>query len=409
MKVYKFGGASVKDASGVRNLREIVAQASDDLMVVISAMGKTTNALERVVAALAKDDESTAENEWLGILDQHVDIMRDLGLRPNEDVRLPLMPEYNKEWSYDQNYDQIVSLGEIMSTQIVAVFLLKSGIPTEWWNMPKLLQTDDTWREAQVDLQTSAQIIRAGWERAARPHVVVAQGFIGGTAAGLRTTLGREGSDYTAALLGNFLNAESVTIWKDVPGILNADPRLVADTVKIDKLTYHDAVELAYSGAQVIHPKTIRPLENKKIPLYVKPFGDPTAAGSVITENAESIHVPVYIWRMNQVLITLRAKDLAFVLEESLSHIFQIIHANRLKVSLIQSSAVTISVCVDNTRFVPQAIEQLQDMYRVTWNENLSLLTVRGTTPEILKREQEGRDILLSQLTRRTAKLVIKD
>ena len=409
MKVYKFGGASVKDANGVRNLREIVAQASDDLMVVISAMGKTTNALERVVASLAKGDEPTAENEWLGILDQHVYIMRDLGLRPNEDVRLPLMPEYNKEWSYDQNYDQIVSLGEIMSTQIVAVFLLKSGIPTEWWNMPKLLQTDDTWREAQVDLQTSAQIIRAGWERAARPHVVVAQGFIGGTAAGLRTTLGREGSDYTAALLGNFLNAESVTIWKDVPGILNADPRLVANTVKIDKLTYHDAVELAYSGAQVIHPKTIRPLENKKIPLYVKPFGDPTAAGSVITENAESIHVPVYIWRMNQVLITLRAKDLAFVLEESLSHIFQIIHANRLKVSLIQSSAVTISVCVDNTRFVPQAIEQLQDMYRVTWNENLSLLTVRGTTPEILKREQEGRDILLSQLTRRTAKLVIKD
>ena len=409
MKVYKFGGASVKDASGVRNLKDIVAQASDDLMVVISAMGKTTNALERVVAALAKGDESTAENEWLGVLDQHVYMMRDLGLQPNVDVRLPLMPAYNKDWSYDQNYDQIVSLGEIMSTQIVAVFLLKSGIPTEWWNMPKLLQTDDTWREAQVDLQTSAQIIRAGWERAARPHVVVAQGFIGGTAAGLRTTLGREGSDYTAALLGNFLDAESVTIWKDVPGILNADPRLVADTVKIDKLTYYDAVELAYSGAQVIHPKTIRPLENKKIPLYVKPFGDPTAAGSMITENAESIHVPVYIWRMNQVLITLRAKDLAFVLEESLSHIFQIIHANRLKVSLIQSSAVTISVCVDNTRFVPQAIEQLQDMYRVTWNENLSLLTVRGTTPEILKREQEGRDILLSQLTRRTAKLVIKD
>ena len=409
MKVYKFGGASVKDANGVRNLKEIVAQSSDDLMVVISAMGKTTNALERVVAALATGDEPTAETEWIGILDQHVYIMRDLGLQPNVDVRLPLMPEYNKEWSYDQNYDQIVSLGEIMSTQIVAVFLLKSGIPTEWWNMPKLLRTDDTYREAQVDLQASAQIIRAGWDRPTRPHVVVAQGFIGGTSNGLHTTLGREGSDYTAALLGNFLDAESVTIWKDVPGILNADPRLVANTIKIDQLTYHDAVELAYSGAQVIHPKTIRLLENKKIPLYVKPFGDPTAIGSVITEEAEPINVPVYIWRMNQVLITLRAKDLAFVLEESLSHIFQIIHANRLKVSLIQSSAVTISVCVDNTRFVPQAIEQLQKAYRVTWNENLSLLTVRGTTPEILKREQEGRDILLSQLTRRTAKLVIKD
>ena len=409
MRVYKFGGASVQDANGVRNLKEIVAQSSDDLMVVISAMGKTTNALERVVAALAKGDEQIAETEWLGVLDQHVYTMQDLGLQPNVDVRLPMMPEYNKEWSYDQNYDQIVSWGEILSTQIVAVYLLKSGIPTEWWNMPKLLLTDDTWREAQVDLQTSAQVIRAGWDRAKRPHVVVAQGFIGGTAGGLRTTLGREGSDYTAALLGNFLDAESVTIWKDVPGILNADPRLVANTIKIDQLTYHDAVELAYSGAQVIHPKTIRPLENKKIPLYVKPFGDPMAAGSVITENAKPINVPVYIWRMNQVLITLRAKDFAFVLEESLSHIFGIIHANRLRVSLIQSSAVTISVCVDNTRFVAQAIEQLQDAYRVTWNDNLSLLTVRGTTPEILKREQEGRDILLSQLTRRTAKLVIKD
>ena len=409
MKVYKFGGASVKDANGVRNLKEIVTHAGDDLMVVVSAMGKTTNALERVVEALSKQDDATAENEWLGVLDMHVHLAMELGLKPNEDIRFPMMPEYNADWSYDKNYDQIVSLGEIMSTQIVAVYLLKSGIPTEWWNMPKLLQTDDTWREAQVDLQTSAQVIRAGWDRANRPHVVVAQGFIGGTADGLRTTLGREGSDYTAALLGNFLDAESVTIWKDVPGILNADPRLVADTVKIDRLTYYDAVELAYSGAQVIHPKTIRPLENKKIPLYVKPFGDYTAAGSVIAAEAEPINVPVYIWRANQVLITLRAKDFSFVLEESLSHIFDIIHRNRLKVSLIQSSAVTISVCVDNTRFVHQAIEQLQEAYRVVWNEGLSLLTIRGTTPEILKREQDGRDILLSQLTRRTAKLVIKD
>jgi aspartate kinase len=409
MKVYKFGGASVKDANGVRNLKDIVALSNDDLMVVVSAMGKTTNALERVVSALAKGDEQTAEQEWLGVLDQHVYTMRDLGLQPNVDVRLPMMPTYNQNWSYDKNYDQIVSLGEIISTQIIAVFLLKNGIPTEWWNIPKLLLTDSTYREAQVDLEHSSKVIQAGWNRANRPKVVVAQGFIGGDSEGNRTTLGREGSDYTAALLGNFLNADSVTIWKDVPGILNADPRLVADAVKIDQLTYHDAVELAYSGAQVIHPKTIRPLENKKIPLFVKPFGNPTADGSIITATAEPIRVPVYIWRMNQVLITLRAKDFSFVLEESLSHIFQIIHANRLKVSLIQSSAVTISVCVDNSRFVAQAIEQLQEAYRVTWNENLSLLTVRGTTPTILKHEQEGRDILLSQITRRTAKLVIKD
>lgn len=409
MKVYKFGGASVKDAAGVRNLKEIVAHAGDDLMVVISAMGKTTNALERVVAALAQKDEATAENEWLAILDYHVHLAMELGLKPNEDIRFPMMPEYDYACSSDQNYDQIVSLGEIMSTQIVAVYLLKNGIRTEWWNMPKLLLTDDTFREAQVDMQASAQVIRAGWDRPNRPGAVVTQGFIGGTVDGLRTTLGREGSDYTAALLGNFLDAESVTIWKDVPGILNADPRLVANTVKIDKLTYYDAVELAYSGAQVIHPKTIRPLENKSIPLYVKPFGDHTAPGSVIAAQADPINVPVYIWRTNQVLITLRAKDFSFVLEESLTHIFDIIHKNRLKVSLIQSSAVTISVCVDNTRFVKQAILQLQGAYCVVWNEGLSLLTIRGTNPEILKREQEGRDILLCQLTRRTAKLVIKD
>ncbi len=409
MKVYKFGGASVKDAAGVRNLKEIVAHAGDDLMVVVSAMGKTTNALERLVAALSEKNEEVADNEWLSILDMHVHLAMELGLKPNEDIRFPMMPEYDHTCSYDQNYDQIVSLGEIMSTQIVAVFLLKSGIPTEWWNMPKLLRTDNTYREAVVDMQTSAQVIAAGWNRPSRPQVVVAQGFIGGTADGQRTTLGREGSDYTAALLGNFIGAESVTIWKDVPGILNADPRLVPNTVKIDRLTYYDAVELAYSGAQVIHPKTIRPLENKNIPLYVKPFGDYTAAGSVITSQADPIQVPVYIWRTNQVLITLRAKDFSFVLEESLTHIFDIIHKNRLKVSLIQSSAVTISVCVDHSRFVEQAIEQLKVAYRVTWNDNLSLLTVRGSTPEILKREQEGRDILLSQLTRRTAKLVIKD
>ena len=409
MKVYKFGGASVKDAAGVRNLKEIVAHAGDDLMVVVSAMGKTTNALERLVAALSEKNEEVADNEWLSILDMHVHLAMELGLKPNEDIRFPMMPEYDHTCSYDQNYDQIVSLGEIMSTQIVAVFLLKSGIPTEWWNMPKLLRTDNTYREAVVDMQTSAQVIAAGWNRPSRPQVVVAQGFIGGTADGQRTTLGREGSDYTAALLGNFIGAESVTIWKDVPGILNADPRLLPNTVKIDRLTYYDAVELAYSGAQVIHPKTIRPLENKNIPLYVKPFGDYTAAGSVITSQADPIQVPVYIWRTNQVLITLRAKDFSFVLEESLTHIFDIIHKNRLKVSLIQSSAVTISVCVDNNRFVKQAIEQLQQAYRVVWNEGLSLLTIRGTTPEILRKEQEGRDILLNQLTRRTAKLVIKD
>ena len=407
-QVYKFGGASVKNAEGVRNVEKIVRMAEGDLMVVVSAMGKTTNALERVVEALAAGQEEKALQQWVDIIDFHVAVMKELGLQPGVDIRLQGEIPYDPAKSFDENYDQIVSLGEIMSTQIVAVYLLKQGLPVEWWNMPKLLRTDETWREARVDNETSASIIRSGWNRRQRPRVVVAQGFIGGTADGRRTTLGREGSDYTAALLGNYLDAESVTIWKDVPGILNADPRIEPNTVLIPSLRYQDAVELSYSGAQVIHPKTIRPLENKQIPLFVKPFGDPTAEGSRIAEDGVGpIDVPVYIWRKNQILITMRAKDFAFALEESLSDIFDIINRHRLKVSLIQSSAVTISVCVDNTRFVPEAIAELQKHFSVTYNENLSLLTIRGTTPEILEKAKDGKTIMLSQTTRRTARLVV--
>ena len=411
MKVYKFGGASVKDAQGVRNLERIVRMAgSDDLMVVVSAMGKTTNALERVVDYCAAGQEDKALTQWVDIFDYHVAIMKELGLQPGVDIRLQGEIPYDPTLPYDENYDQVVSMGELLSTQIIAVYLLKQGLSVEWWNMPKLLRTDETWREARVDDAVSREVIRAGWERPNRPSIVVAQGFIGGTADGKRTTLGREGSDYTAALLANYLDAESVTIWKDVPGILNADPRIEPDTVLIPSLRYQDAVELSYSGAQVIHPKTIRPLENKQIPLFVKPFGDPTAAGSrIAADGIGPIDVPVYIWRKNQILITMRAKDFAFVLEESLSEIFDIIQRNRLKVSLIQSSAVTISVCVDNTRFVPAALEALQVHFNVTYNDGLSLLTIRGTTPEIIDRAKAGRTIMLSQTTRRTARLVVKD
>ena len=411
MKVFKFGGASVKDAAGVRNVEHIVRlEGANDLMVVVSAMGKTTNALERVVEFCDAGKEEAALNQWVDIIDFHVAIMKELGLQPGTDIRLIGEIPYDPSLPYDENYDQIVSLGEIMSTQIVAVYLLKQGLSVEWWNMPKLLRTDATWREAVVNDAVSRETIRAGWERQNRPSMVVTQGFIGGTADGKRTTLGREGSDYSAALLGNYLDAESVTIWKDVPGILNADPRIEPNTILIPSLRYMDAVELANSGAQVMHPKSIRPLENKHIPLYVRPFGDPETPGSVISDDGVGpIGVPVYIWRKNQILITMRAKDFAFVLEESLSEIFDIIHTHRLKVSLIQSSAVTISVCVDNTRFVPEAIEALQVHFNVTYNDHLSLLTIRGTTPELLEQAKQGRTIMLSQTTRRTARLVVKD
>lgn len=414
MKVYKFGGASVKDAAGVRNVEKIVRLAindqTDGLMVVVSAMGKTTNALERVVDYLAEGHEDKALTQWVDVFDYHVAIMRELGLKPGVDIRLQGEIPYDPSLPYDENYDQVVSMGELLSTQIIAVYLLKQGLSVEWWNIPKLLRTDATWREAKVDDETSRATIVAGWNRPNRPQIVVTQGFLGGTADGKRTTLGREGSDYTAALLGNYLDAESVTIWKDVPGILNADPRIEPNTILIPSLRYMDAVELANSGAQVMHPKSIRPLENKHIPLIVKPFGDPLAAGSRIADDGIGpIGVPVYIWRKNQILITMRAKDFAFVLEESLSEIFDIIQRHRLKVSLIQSSAVTISVCVDNTRFVPAAIEALREHFNVSYNDHLSLLTIRGTTPEILENAKAGRTIMLSQTTRRTARLVVKE
>lgn len=413
MKVYKFGGASVRDAKGIRNLQSIVQleyEKGTELMIVVSAMGKTTNALEAVVNALVEGKEQQALEQWIQIIDSHVAIMKELGLQPGVDVRLQGEIPYNPQHSYDQNYDQIVSLGEIMSTQIIAVYLLKQGLRVEWWNIPKLLRTDTTWREAKVDDDTSRAVIQSGWKRPQRPQIVVTQGFLGGTADGQRTTLGREGSDYTAALLANYLDAESVTIWKDVPGILNADPRIEPNTILIPSMRYMDAVELSYSGAQVIHPKTIKPLENKRIPLYVKPFGNPTASGSCISADAEGpINVPVYIWRKNQILITMRAKNFAFVLEESLSEIFEIIHRHRLKVSLIQSSAVTISVCVDNTSYVPAAIEALQEHFNVSYNDHLSLLTIRGTTPQILEKAKANRTVMLSQTTRRTARLVLKE
>lgn len=437
MKVYKFGGASVKDAKGVRNLQQIVAQESDDLVIVVSAMGKTTNALEALLADLLTNKDEEATKKWEDILKYHFDIMAGLdfsdalGCEVSRKLGGGWQPQQLRDAGvkrvlgnligdgsvnskvanvYERAYDAVVSMGERMSTTIVAAYLQQCGMDAVLWDMTRLLRTDETFREAAVDMEASEKLIRKAWDKIEGRKIVVAQGFIGGTKNGEPTTLGREGSDYSAAIIGNILGAESVTIWKDVPGILNADPRLVSETTKIDELSYNDAVELAYSGAQVIHPKTIRPLENKHIPLYVKPFGDVKAAGSIIKDEAKPIDTPIYIWRKNQILVTMRAKDFSFVLEESLSHIFEIVKRNRLKVSLIQSSAVTISVCMDNDgRRVQQAIAELQNDYKVSWNEGLSLLTIRGTTPEILRREQEGRTILLSQTTRRTARFVMKE
>ncbi len=408
MKVYKFGGASVATSEGISNVARIISLCEDDVLVVVSAMGKTTNALERVLDALMADDRVLAQKEWDSIVAYHDAVIDRLSL-PHDTLPFRSVPSLWDKSDYDLSYDQLVSLGELISSAIVQACLLSQGIDCDRLDMTRLLRTDHTYRDARVDLAVSQALLRQALQESTK-RVHVLQGFIGGTEDGLRTTLGREGSDYTAALVGNFVDAESVTIWKDVPGILNADPRLVPNTVLIPELRYSDAVELSYSGAQIIHPKTIRPLENKHIPLYVKPFGDPAAPGSKIHADAKGpIQVPVYIWRKNQVLITVRPKDFAFVLEESLNTLFEIIHRHRLKVSLIQASAVTISVSVDHTRYVAAALEELAERFTLNYNGGLSLLTIRGTTPRILEQETQGREILLSQTTRRTARLLIKE
>jgi len=310
---------------------------------------------------------------------------------------------------YDRWYDRLVSYGEVISTRIVSAFLAESGIANEWVDMRGLLVTDSNYREANVRMEDSQARLQKVADFS-KNRIYLGQGFIGANIKGDPTTLGREGSDYSAAVVGNLLNAESVSIWKDVPGILNADPRLFENTVLIPEMTYLDAVELAYSGAQIIHPKTIKPLQNKNIPLFVRPFGSPTEAGSVIKATTEKpIDVPVLILRKNQVLITVRPRDFSFVLEESLSKAFAVMNKHRLKVSLIQSSAISISVCVDNSRYLSGALDELGNDFNVNYNDSLELLTIRGISDEIVEKTTGNRTILLKQQTRRSGRFLMRE
>lgn len=417
MKVYKFGGASVKSAEGIRNIKRIISTQNDDLFIVISAMGKTTNALEVVLEFFTKGNKSSALEKLSEIEAYHLEIIVELFKSPfNGKIAIePLLAEMKSfvrdEYcdDYDKCYDKLVSYGELLSTKIISAYLEESGIPNHWLDMRKVLVTDSNFREANVRMAES-QIKMTEAADFSKHHIYIGQGFIGSNMKGNPTTLGREGSDYTAAVVGNLLNAQSVTIWKDVPGILNADPRIFENTVHIPELTYLDAVELAFSGAQVMHPKTIKPLQNKNIPLFVKPFSQPDEPGTVIKESTSNpIDVPILILRKNQVLVTMRPRDFSFILEESLTTSFSIMHKHRLKISLIQSSAISISVCVDNTRYLSDALDELSNEFRVTYNDNLELLTIRGTNNEIIHQTTEGREILLSQKTRRIGRFLMKE
>ncbi len=415
MKVYKFGGASVRSADGVRNIVKIVSEEQGNLFIVISAMGKTTNALEGVLEHFMRGERDEALQKLQEVRRYHYHIMDELadGSAKHDAVE-PLFSEMEDYLTtgigddYDRCYDRLVSYGELLSTTIVSVFLNAQGLENVWLDMRRIIQTDSNFREAAVHMEESRSNLHKAVDFG-RCRIYIGQGFIAANHKGDPTTLGREGSDYTAAVVGNLLDAESVTIWKDVPGILNADPRIFADTVLIPEMTYLDAVELAYSGAQIIHPKTIKPLQNKEIQLYVRPFGQPWESGSVIKATTNRpIEVPILIVRKDQTLVTLRPRDFSFVLEESLSKIFYIVNKHRLKVSLIQSSAVSISISLENSRYLPGALDELSNAFKVSYNTGLELLTIRGIDPETERKSTEGRQILLSQRTRRMGRFLMK-
>ncbi|HNX88348.1 MAG TPA: aspartate kinase [Paludibacteraceae bacterium] len=417
MIVYKFGGASVKSSDGIKNISKIVSLVKEDLFIVVSAMGKTTNAMEEVLDFFMKADKESALKKMEEVEKYHYEIIGELfeNKTIGENAVKPLFDELKDlittgvGTDYDRWYDRLVSYGEVISTKIVSEFLLTQGVHNSWLDMRQLLVTDSNFREANVHMIESEKRLRAAVDFK-QSKVFIGQGFIGTNMQGAPTTLGREGSDYTAAVVGNLLNAESVSIWKDVPGILNADPRIFPDTVLIPELTYMDAVELAYSGAQIIHPKTIKPLENKSIPLYVRPFGNPSEAGSVIkSSTSKPIDIPVLILKKNQMLVTLRPLDFSFILEESLTWIFTVVEKYRLKVGLIQSSAISISICVDNNRYLQRALDEFANDYKVSYNTDLELLTIRGTNPEIIEQTTHGREILVQQNTRRIARILMRE
>ena len=421
IKVFKFGGASVKDAASVKNAIEILKGfKGEKLLVVISAMGKTTNALEIVVNDyfFSKGNAHAALKD---VREYHQQIMEELfsgKANPVFDkvnnffVEADWMLDEKPQHTYNFVYDQIVSLGELISTCIVGAYLEQQGCSNIWLDVRDVLMTDNTYREAKVDWQKSEMLVQKQVVPAfSGVDVVITQGFIGGTSENYTTTLGREGSDYSAAIFAYLLNAEAMYIWKDVPGILNADPKFYKDAQKLDQISYHDAIELAYYGATVIHPKTIKPLENKNIPLFVKSFLKPEANGTTIRTNVQTKPmIPSYIFKKNQVLISISAKDFSFIAEDNLSRIFALFAGHGVKIHLMQNSAISFSVCVDNDNFkIPALIEVLQRDFKIRYNEDLMLYTIRHYYQNTIDTITSGKEILLEQRSRNTAQFVLRD
>lgn len=418
MQVFKFGGASVKDAEAVKNVAEILKKfATKETIVVVSAMGKTTNGLEELVKAFF-NKTGEAEAVLQKTKDYHFNILNSLFPNKNHAVYNEIENSFVElNWiiedevlpNYNQVYDQIVSMGEIISTKIISSYLTEKGIINKWLDARGVIQTDNTYREGKVNYELSEALVKSELMPLFNStKIVVTQGFIGGTSENFTTTLGREGSDYTAALLAYFTNAENVTIWKDVPGVLNADPKWFKNTKKIDELTYHDAIEFTYYGATVIHPKTIKPLQNKNIPLFVKSFLKPEDVGTVIHNSDKRVPIPSYIFKINQLLISIQPKDFSFIAEDNLSLIFDVFARHGSKIHLMQNSAISFSVCIDEEGSKTESlIQELQKEFKVLYNSGLELLTIRNYDQPTIDKLLENKTVLMEQRSRNTLQMVL--
>ncbi len=417
MQVFKFGGASVKDAAGVKNLAAIVQNYKEnELLVVVSAMGKMTNALERLTFAYI-NQRADVQNIFAGIRAFHEDILSEL-FEPahsvfneveNTFVEIEWMIEEEPHDDPDFIYDQIVSIGELVSSRIITSYLNSAGVKSRWLDVRSYIQTDNTYREGLVDWEKTCASIRQDIPVLLQKEVVVTQGFLGGTSENFTTTLGREGSDYTAAIFASCLNAASVTIWKDVAGVFNADPKRFQNIVKFDQLSYAEAMEMAYYGASIIHPKTIKPLQNAQIELFVKPFLTPLESGTVINGEELQVKTPVIIVKTNQVLFSVSSKDHSFITENHLSEIYKILAELHFKVNLTQNSALSFSFCVDFvTSKFERLLQRLKPDFNFKYNTETDLITVRHYQTALLQELAAGKTILLEQLSCNTAQMLIK-
>ena len=419
MDIFKFGGASVKDADGVKNVANIVRDYKNgDLLIVISAMGKITNKLEELNHAYLNQSENThsifeeIKHFHFQIIEtlfegKHNPVYDDVA---NTFVEIDWLLEDEPDNDPDYIYDQIVSIGEVVSTKIVAAWLNETGNKTLWADARNYIKTDNTYREGKVDWDRTNVIIQKELKPLLAQNIIVTQGFIGGTSENYTTTLGREGSDYSAAIFASCLNANALTIWKDVPGVLNADPKWFDETEKIDQLSYHDAIELTYYGATVIHPKTIKPLQNKGIPLFVRSFITPEGNGTAITKENNPLPVPSFIFKVNQALISIFPKDYSFIIEENLSKIFDLFHKHRIKINTMLNSAISFSVSVDdNEEKVAKLIDALSNQFTIKYNKNLELVTIRYYNQQTIDRVAVDKDILLEVKSRHTCQMVMKD